>query len=107
MQLPYRESCSLAPAMATAVGPCAEGKKPVDYDCTLQPMEVQMEIESYWERYLTHTQIQQNGAVSNLADGIPITTQGINTRPIAWPGNGFQTEAVHVLTVKPGEASDT
>jgi mannose-6-phosphate isomerase-like protein (cupin superfamily) len=65
-----------------------------------------MELESYWERYLTHTQIQQNGAVSNLGDGIPITTHGIDTRPIAWPGNGFQTEAVHVLAVKPGEESD-
>ncbi|MEA2604847.1 MAG: hypothetical protein QOF89_5839 [Acidobacteriota bacterium] len=65
-----------------------------------------MELEGYWERYLTHTQIQQNGALSNLGDGIPITTHGINTRPIAWPGNGFQTEAVHVLTVKPGEESD-
>jgi mannose-6-phosphate isomerase-like protein (cupin superfamily) len=65
-----------------------------------------MELESYWERYLTHTQIQQNGALSNLGDGIPITTHGINTRPIAWPGNGFQTEAVHVLTLKPGEESE-
>ena len=33
-----------------------------------------MELEKYWERYLTHTQIQQNGALSNLGDGIPITT---------------------------------
>lgn len=65
-----------------------------------------MELESYWERYLTHTQIQQNGALSNLGDGISITTHGIDTRPIAWPGNGFQTEAVHVLTVKPGEESE-
>jgi gentisate 1,2-dioxygenase len=64
-----------------------------------------MEREDYWERYRTHTQIQQNGALSNLGDGIPITTHGINTRPIAWPGNGFRNEAVHVLTVKPGEES--
>jgi mannose-6-phosphate isomerase-like protein (cupin superfamily) len=65
-----------------------------------------MELESYWERYLTHTQIQQNGALTNLGDGIPITTHGIDTRLIAWPGNGFQTEAVHVLTVKPGQESE-
>jgi hypothetical protein len=38
-----------------------------------------MELESYWERYRTHTQIQQNGAVTNLGDGIPITTHGIDT----------------------------
>lgn len=64
-----------------------------------------MELEDYWERYRTHTQIRQGGALSNLGDGIPITTQGVNTRPIAWPGNGFLTEAVHVLTLKPGEES--
>src|SRR5687768_1275908 len=65
-----------------------------------------MELEPYWERYRTHTQIRQNGAMSNLGDGIPITTHKIGARPIAWPGNGFQTQAVHVLTVKPGEESD-
>src|SRR5262245_18540276 len=65
-----------------------------------------MEIETYWERYLTHTQIRQNGALTNLGDGIPITTHGIDTRPIAWPGNGFQTESVHVLTIEPGKESD-
>ena len=58
-----------------------------------------MEIEDYWERYRTHTEIQKNGAVTNLGDGIAITTHGIDTRLIAWPGNGFQTEAVHVLTL--------
>ncbi len=66
-----------------------------------------MELEDYWERYLTHTEIRQFGALSNLGDGIPITTHGIDTRPIAWPGNGFLTESVHVLTVKPGQASES
>lgn len=66
-----------------------------------------MELEDYWERYRTHTQIRQSGAISNLGDGIPITTHGIDTRPIAWPGNGFQTEAVHVLTVQAGKESET
>ena len=28
--------------------------------------EADMELEGYWERYLTHTQIQQNGALTNL-----------------------------------------
>jgi gentisate 1,2-dioxygenase len=65
-----------------------------------------VEREDYWERYRTHTQIRQGGALSNLGDGIPITTHGIDTRPIAWPGNGFTTEAVHVLTVKPGQESE-
>ncbi|HEX8691639.1 MAG TPA: cupin domain-containing protein [Longimicrobium sp.] len=66
-----------------------------------------MELESYWERYRTHTQIKQSGALSNLGDGISITTHGIDTRPIAWPGNGFQTESVHVMTVRPGQASES
>jgi len=65
-----------------------------------------MELEPYWERYLTHEQIRRNGGLSNLGDGIPITTHGIATRPIAWPGNGFLTESVHVLTLKPGEESE-
>ena len=28
-----------------------------------------MELEDYWERYRTHTQIKQNGALTNLGDG--------------------------------------
>ena len=61
-----------------------------------------MELEGYWERYLTHTRIQQNGALSNLGDGIPITTHGIDTRPIAWPGNGFLTESDAEIGVATG-----
>lgn len=57
-----------------------------------------------WNR--THEEIRTHGAMGNLNRGIEITTHGINTRLIAWPGNGFQTESVHVLTLKPGEASD-
>jgi gentisate 1,2-dioxygenase len=44
--------------------------------------------------------------VGNLKRGIEITAHGVNTRLIAWPGNGFQTESVHVLTLQPGDASD-
>jgi len=29
----------------------------------------------------------------------------VPTPLIAWPGNGFQTESVHVLTLAPGEES--
>ena len=65
-----------------------------------------MELEDYWERYLTHTQIRRNGAVTNLGDGVSFTAHNISSRAIAWPGNGFQTEAVHVLTLKPGQESD-
>jgi gentisate 1,2-dioxygenase len=62
--------------------------------------------EKYREWNRTHEQIRAQGAMGNLNRGIEITTHGINTRLIAWPGNGFQTESVHVLTLKPGDASD-
>jgi quercetin dioxygenase-like cupin family protein len=62
--------------------------------------------ERYLERNRTHDEIRQNGAIANLKDGIEITTHGISTRIIAWPGNGFQTESVHVLTLQPGQAGD-
>src|SRR5436305_12830897 len=56
-------------------------------------------------RFRTHDQIRSHGAIGNLNDGVEITTQGVRTRLIAWPGNGFQTESVHVLTLAPGEES--
>jgi mannose-6-phosphate isomerase-like protein (cupin superfamily) len=65
-----------------------------------------MESEDYWERYRTPAQIRAKGAVTNLGDGVPIRAHGIDTRLIAWPGNGFRTESVHVLTLKPGEESE-
>ncbi len=59
--------------------------------------------ESYLERNRTHDEIRRGGAIGNLNDGLEITTHGIPTRLIAWPGNGFQTESVHVLTHHPGD----
>ena len=62
--------------------------------------------ESYRARNRTHEEIRQNGAIGNLNDGVEIETHGIRTRLIAWPGNGFQTESVHVLTHHPGDESE-
>ncbi len=62
---------------------------------------------SYSARYFTHAQIRKHGAIGNLNEGVVIKTQGLSTRLIAWSGNGYQTESVHVLTVRPGEASGT
>jgi len=45
----------------------------------------------------THEQIRLHGAIGSFAEGIEISIHGIRTRLIAWPGNGFQTESVHVL----------
>lgn len=65
-----------------------------------------MIVDSYREWNRTHDQIRRHGAVGNLNRGIEISVRGISTRLIAWPGNGFQTESIHVLTLKPGQASD-
>ena len=54
---------------------------------------------------LTSSHIRTHGAIGNLNEGVVIQTHGVHTRLIAWPGNGFQTESVHVLTMKPGEES--
>ncbi|HEX3421619.1 MAG TPA: hypothetical protein VHT01_10330 [Candidatus Udaeobacter sp.] len=63
-------------------------------------------VDEKWRaRFRTHDQIRSHGAIGNLNDGVEITTQGVRTRLIAWPGNGFQTESVHVLTLAPGEES--
>jgi len=59
--------------------------------------------EAYQERNRTHDEVRYQGAIGNLNEGIEITTHNVSTRLIAWPGNGFQTESVHVLTLKPGD----
>lgn len=52
--------------------------------------------------YVTSGHIRLHGAIGNLNEGIQIVTHGVPTRLIAWPGNGYQTESVHVLTLAPG-----
>lgn len=58
--------------------------------------------DKYLAKNRTHDQIRRGGAIGNLNEGIEIMLHGIPTRLIAWPGNGFQTESVHVLTLAPG-----
>ena len=57
-------------------------------------------------RNRTHEEIRRNGGVGNLNEGIEISLHGLATRLIAWPGNGFQTESVHVVTHRPGQQGD-
>jgi mannose-6-phosphate isomerase-like protein (cupin superfamily) len=57
-------------------------------------------------RYRTAKQIRLEGAIGNLFDGPTITAHGLETRLLAWPGTGYQTEAVHVTNVQPGQQSD-
>jgi quercetin dioxygenase-like cupin family protein len=61
--------------------------------------------ERFQAKYRTLEQIRAGGAIGNLQDGPVIETHGLWTRLVAWPGNGYQTEAIHVLTVHPGEES--
>ncbi len=62
--------------------------------------------DEYRARYRTAGEIVAGGAIANLADGAEIRAHGLSTRLIAWPGTGYQTEAVHVVTVEPGEESE-
>jgi gentisate 1,2-dioxygenase len=57
---------------------------------------------TYLARYQTAQHIRLHGAIGNLNEGPEIVTHGVPTRLIAWPGNGFQTESVHVLTLASG-----
>lgn len=63
--------------------------------------------ERYLERNRTRQEIRRSGAIGSLNSGIEITTHGLSTRIIAWPGNGFQTESLHVFTLRPGEESES
>lgn len=58
--------------------------------------------EDYLIKNRSHEQVRQSGAIGNLNEGIEIILHDLPTRLIAWPGNGFQTESVHVITVNPG-----
>jgi mannose-6-phosphate isomerase-like protein (cupin superfamily) len=66
---------------------------------------VGMASETYQAKYKRASEIRLGGAIGNLQEGIELETHGVTTRLIAWPGNGFQTEAVHVLTVHAGQES--
>jgi gentisate 1,2-dioxygenase len=57
-------------------------------------------------RYRSARRIRSEGAVGNLFEGPTITAHGLDTRLLAWPGTGYQTESVHVTTIKPGQQSD-
>ncbi len=64
-----------------------------------------MAEERFQAKYRTMEEIRHHGAIGNLQDGITIDTHGVTARLVAWPGTGYQTESVHVLTLHPGEES--
>lgn len=65
-----------------------------------------MTPDDYRARYRTAQQIREGGALGNIFDGPTITAHGLTTLLLAWPGTGFQTEAVHLSIVEPGQDSD-
>ena len=58
--------------------------------------------EAYLAKNRSADEIRSTGAIGNLNEGIEIMLHNIPTRLIAWPGNGYQTESIHVLTLNPG-----
>jgi gentisate 1,2-dioxygenase len=62
--------------------------------------------DPYRARHRTAQQIRSGGAIGSLNDGIEIDLHGVRTRLIVWPGNGFQTQSLHVLTLDPGQEMD-
>ena len=64
-----------------------------------------MSKEQFLARSRSYAEIREKGCVGSFNDGIEIETQGVRTRLVAWPGNGFQMHSVHVLTLRPGDAS--
>lgn len=65
-----------------------------------------MTADEYRARYRSAQQIRAGGALGNIFDGPQITVHGLSTLLLAWPGTGFQTEAVHLTIVEPGQSSD-
>src|SRR5437868_4907788 len=64
-----------------------------------------MAKEQFLARSRSFDQIRQGGCVGSYNDGIEIETEGVRTRLVSWPGNGFQMHSIHVLTLRPGDAS--
>jgi gentisate 1,2-dioxygenase len=65
-----------------------------------------MADEQFQARYRSFSELRRSGGIGSLAQGAEIVWKGMPTRLIAWPGTGYQTESVQVLTLKPGLESE-
>jgi gentisate 1,2-dioxygenase len=63
-------------------------------------------LDPYRARHRSAAEILPAGAIGSLNDGVEVEIHGVPTRLIAWPGTGFQTESVHVLTLQSGQEMD-
>jgi gentisate 1,2-dioxygenase len=88
--------------------------KPPKLSSTVKETPVEEQVSSVLKNHLKakhlakyhgYDYIRKHGAIGNLNEGIMIKTQNLDTRLIAWPGNGYQTESVHVIIAQPGETS--
>jgi gentisate 1,2-dioxygenase len=61
--------------------------------------------EEFLARSRSYAEIRQKGCIGSFNDGAEIELQGVRTRLVAWPGNGFLGGSVHVLTLRPGDSS--
>ena len=59
--------------------------------------------DTYRAWYRDAAEIRSEGGIGSLNQGIEVEIHGVSTRIIAWPGNGYQTQSIHVLTLKPGQ----
>ena len=64
-----------------------------------------MSKEAFLARSRSYADIRQKGCVGSFNDGVEIELQGVRTRLVAWPGNGFLGGSIHVLMLRPGDAS--
>jgi gentisate 1,2-dioxygenase len=90
-----------AATLSARLGGPDQEKKPDDANLPLG------NVENYRPRNLTLEQVRRIGAIGNLNEGIEIQVQGVAARLLAWPGIGFQNQSLHVLTLRPGDASRT
>ncbi len=65
-----------------------------------------MAAERHQARYKSYQELRRSGGIGNLAQGPELEVHGLRTRLLAWPGTGYQTEAVHVVHVAPGQESE-
>ena len=65
-----------------------------------------MAAETHQARYRTFQELRRAGGIGNLSQGPEIRVHGLSTRLIAWPGTGYQTQSVHVVTLRPGDESE-
>jgi len=83
-------------------------RKPWFAECYGKKREaLKLSHTSYRATSRSRGEISQRGAIFNLNEGVETVINGIETRLVVWPGVGATESSVHVLTVQPGDESDS